>query len=146
MFSPISQGIKKSSKNFKTSFTKGVENIKTSKFVTNVSAKLAKAEESLNKTTLGKALVTGIKYIGKSFETVGKFISKIGSKIKDFANKMTYEKHQKQQLLHQVQVLVLPEHTVQQEKKLKSKNENDEKNDFSSEVEDYNDDLAKDEI
>lgn len=147
MFSPISQGIKKSSKNFKTSFTKGVENIKTSKFVTNVSAKLAKAEESLNKTTLGKALVTGIKYIGKAFETVGKFISKIGSKIKDFANKMTYEKASKATASTLgVGSGVAGAYSAAREEVKKAKNENDEKNDFSSEVEDYNDDLAKDEI
>lgn len=95
MLSPIGKGIKKSANNIKTSFVKGLENIKTSKFVKNTSKKITKAEENLNKTALGKGLVTVIKTIGKGFKAVGKLISNIGKKIAKFCKNITYDKASK---------------------------------------------------
>lgn len=149
MLSPISQGIKKSSKNFKTSFSKGIENIKTSKFVKNISAKLTKAEESLNKTTLGKALVTGIKYIGKAFKAVGKVISMIGSKIKAFTKNMTYEKASKATASTLgVGSGVAGAYSAAREEIKKDKSEKDirSNNDYTDEVENFNENLAKESI
>lgn len=143
MLKPLGKGLKKSSKNIKTSLLKGLENIKTSKLVTKTTNFFSKAEETLNKTKLGQVVVATIKGIGKAFKAVGKAISYIAHKIAEPFKKVTYDKATKAtaSTLGVGSGIAGAYSAARKESK---ETTSDMDKDFADEVEDFNENLAKD--
>lgn len=143
MLKPLGKGLKKSSKNIKTSLLNGLEKIKTSKPVTKTTSFLNKAEETLNKTKLGQVVVATIKGIGKALKTVGKAISSIAHKIAEPFKKVTYDKAAKAtaSTLGVGSGIAGAYSAARKETKATDADLN---KDYAGEVEDFNEDLAKD--
>lgn len=79
IFSPLLKGLKKTASNITTSMSKGIDNLKQTKFATNLSEKMTKLTEKLDGTTVGHYIVKGLRAIGKFFKAVGRLIT-LGAK------------------------------------------------------------------
>ena len=89
---PLNKGLKEVGKNFTKSASKNIDNIKQSSFITNMAKNLTKLEENLNKTGAGRAVVKTVKAIGKGLKATGRLIKKFAQKIAQPFKKMTYDK------------------------------------------------------